>query len=264
MNAVIMAGALDTFDLPSVLQAVSLSRQHTSIRLWGSAKQDTGELRVKAGQLLHAAVGPLRGRAAFNAIVRGSSHQTFRVERLPLANNHPEPIGPLARLLLEVPAVTEELNVAAVTFLRSTPPPPPPRRLDVYPAAPKAVSVDANELAQIVADYESIHCVAIHDPKHGSIGTWLRNPGAANLLRHAQRLESLFGETALERDSFVECLAQFAWGVAIMVPIHPCLATYVFAPETPLGVVRLTSSLVTPKLATLLAIKPVVNDAANG
>ena len=43
MNSVVMAGSLLSFDVPSLLQAVSLSRQYTLIRLWDRERRPTGE-----------------------------------------------------------------------------------------------------------------------------------------------------------------------------------------------------------------------------
>lgn len=118
MNSVVMAGALSTFDVPSLLQAVSLSRQYTLIRLWDKDRQPSGEIRLKAGQLVDAHGGGQRGKAALYAILRSRHHFSFRVERLDDPVNLPEPVGPLASLLLAMPPAA---TVAAVE------PVPPPR-----------------------------------------------------------------------------------------------------------------------------------------
>ena len=117
MNTVIMSGALGDFDVPSILQAVSLSRQYTLLRLWDSDKRETGEIRVKAGQLLDAKCGSTRGRSALHSLLQ-ARHHSFRVERFADPVNLPDPVGTLAALLLEAPR--------PVLAPPSPPPPPPP------------------------------------------------------------------------------------------------------------------------------------------
>lgn len=137
MNSVVMAGSLLSFDVPSLLQAVSLSRQYTLIRLWDRERRPTGEIRLKAGQLVDATGGGQRGKQGFYAILRFKNHYTFRVERLSDPGNLPEPVGPLARLLLAMPPAP----VSAVSHA-STPPAPPPTAASSTAAAPRLAPAD--------------------------------------------------------------------------------------------------------------------------
>lgn len=99
MSDVVMSGTLGAFDVPSILQAMSLSRQYTRLRLWSDLNAKTGEIRMKAGQILQAQSSTLIGKDAFSAIVKGS-HSTFSVERCEEPQEFGTPLGTIASLLL--------------------------------------------------------------------------------------------------------------------------------------------------------------------
>lgn len=120
MSQVIMAGSLGDFDVPAVLQAVGLSRQYTLVQLWDEQKQLSGEIRIKAGQVVEAACNDDRGRSAFSSIL-SRAHDTFRVERMSDPASFPEPLGSLSSLLLSsVPPRLERKEAAKPKS--STPP----------------------------------------------------------------------------------------------------------------------------------------------
>lgn len=155
MNSVVMAGSLLSFDVPSLLQAVSLSRQYTLIRLWDRERRPTGEIRLKAGQLVDATGGGQRGKQALFAILRFKNHYTFRVERLCDPGNLPEPVGPLARLLLAMPPApiaavspaalppTSSASTSSGAAPRLAPAEPAPH--ESTPRGPTPMHVEAND-----------------------------------------------------------------------------------------------------------------------
>lgn len=136
MNSVVMAGSLLSFDVPSLLQAVSLSRQYTLIRLWDRERRPTGEIRLKAGQLIDAASAGQRGKQALFAILRFRQHYTFRVERVDEPGNLPEAVGPLARLLLMMPASAPPASPPGSAPLPTPSPAPIHRPPTLAPAPP--------------------------------------------------------------------------------------------------------------------------------
>lgn len=99
MSDVVMSGSLGAFDVASILQAMSLSRQHTRLRLWSDENAKTGEIRMKAGQILQAQSSTLIGKDAFRSIVAGA-HATFSVERCEEHEEYGTPLGSIASLLL--------------------------------------------------------------------------------------------------------------------------------------------------------------------
>jgi len=240
-----MAGALDTFDVASVLQAVSLSRQHTSIRFWGASREETGELRVKSGQLLHAAAGELRGRAAFQSIIRGTHHRTFRVERLPLAMNLPEPIGPLARLLLDVPEPSPPPPPPkAIRTLRSTPTPPPSESSRV---------VSPQRLAELLEPVETIHSVVLEDLSGSPLAAWSRGPTEAAMLNYARGLIAIHRTTQGESGAFPTAIVQFPARVIMVEALRPEVAVvYAFAAGTPMGMARWVAESLRAPLTALV------------
>lgn len=155
MSDVVMSGSLGAFDVPSILQAMSLSRQYTRLRLWSTGDAKTGEIRMKAGQILQAQSNALVGKDAFSAILHGK-HATFSVERCKEPEQFPQPLGTIASLLLsahDAPAnddlgstlsggeifedETEETQVAATEPEPAPSTPPVVARADVPPAKPR-------------------------------------------------------------------------------------------------------------------------------
>lgn len=104
MSDVVMSGTLGAFDIPAILQAMSLSRQYTRLRLWSDRNAKTGEIRMKAGQILQAESSTLIGRDAFLAILEGT-HATFSVERCQDPEQFSAPLGTIGALLLSAKRV---------------------------------------------------------------------------------------------------------------------------------------------------------------
>lgn len=175
MSDVVMSGSLGAFDIPAILQAMSLSRQYTRLRLWSEANAKTGEIRMKAGQILQAESSTLIGKDAFLAILEGA-HATFSVERCEDPEQFSTPLGSIASLLLssasrpEVdlsepedqmgesltfsPSLTESVIVANDPAVPEVAPPPPapgttpppapsPSFLAKAPPAPAPIMVPA-------------------------------------------------------------------------------------------------------------------------
>jgi hypothetical protein len=256
MTTVVMAGTLRDFDVPSVLQAVSLSRQHTVLRLWDSGKRETGQIRLKAGQLLDAVQGERRGRTAFQSILRSKAHHTFRVERLQEPADKVEPMGPLASMLLDLPSAAET-PPPTPPRMRSVPPPSPARLNrpspppSVPPRAPAitlaALSPKSAALAEAAKPLEGLLLAKL--PECLLCKSWSRSePVIAPetlatyvsqiVQTHRQCLSPLMptvGEPTLTLELPVGT-------ITIQSMVEDVIAVYVFAPQAPLGLVRLVVS----------------------
>lgn len=226
MTGVIMAGPLGEFDVPSILQAVSLSRQCTLLRLWDRQERQTGEIRVKAGQLLGASCGERRGRAALHSLLR-TEHHSFAVERFADPVNIPQPLGPLAAMLLEMPQPV---------------PDPPPLRLPPADApAPSTVeTLNAPMPESAAVRLESLAAVqqvlVCHSADGRSCWEWSRNPDLASAV-DLRRIA-----TMLMRSEVVPMRATFELvGATVVARALPgsAVAVYGFLPESPLGLVRM-------------------------
>lgn len=238
MSRVIMAGALGNFDVPSILQAVSLSRQYTLLRLWDSDKRESGEIRVKAGQLLDASCAGRRGKAALHSLLRGK-HHSFRVERVADPVNLPEPVGPLAALLLDMPQPVHQ-----------APPPPPPLpssvatgatpavRLAHVPQVPTSSSVPSDvsdRLAKLPAVTQAVVCSRVKQQSW----EWARDGAELS----AEQLRGL--ATMLEEgDAASMRCTTFELPEAVVV-VRPgdggIVWACAFPRSTPLGLVRLVA-----------------------
>ena len=141
----VMTGRLADFQLADVLQVVGLSRQFTSIELRSEDDRLFGTIWIKAGRVLGAEREGEKGRTAFYRMF-GSAAEVFVVSRLPEPPDYPEPLGPLATLLVEaIDAAKKPLHkpppIRAAAPIRgrsgrgSSPPPPPRPRLVATPAA---------------------------------------------------------------------------------------------------------------------------------
>lgn len=164
MSQVIMAGSLGDFDVPAVLQAVGLSRQYTLVQLWDEQKQPSGEIRIKAGQVVEAACNDDRGRSAFSSIL-SRAHDTFRVERMSDPASFPEPLGSLSALLLSSvpprlerkeaakpkPAKSSKPKLLAVREPASGSPAAVPAASKAAASKPPAKGVKASPMPQTVA-----------------------------------------------------------------------------------------------------------------
>jgi chromosome partitioning protein len=100
MNGPILEGRLADFNLVEVLQVLSLSRQYARVELFDDDRLLAGSIFVKSGKIVQAAIGALRGRAAFVSLIRRPP-VSFRVFRVNTPALVPEPIGALSNLLFE-------------------------------------------------------------------------------------------------------------------------------------------------------------------
>ncbi|MEM6995270.1 MAG: DUF4388 domain-containing protein [Myxococcota bacterium] len=229
MSGVIMAGALGEFDVPSILQAVSLSRQCTLLRLWDHDARETGEIRVKAGQLLGASCGDRRGRAALHSLLR-AEHHSFQVERFADPVNLPQPLGPLATMLLDMP--------------QPVPDPPPLRAPVEHEPAPSTVETvnapmpdsAADRLDELVAIRRVLVC-RVADGRH--CWEWSRDAGRPSSVDlHALVVALLESELSAGTATFElpgETVVARRLGAG-------AIAAYGFEATAPLGLVRFVSN----------------------
>ncbi len=100
----VMEGELEGIDLVEVLQVVGIGRQYTGVELRKADQSTLGVLYIKAGKVVSASAGSMRGRDAFFQLfqqVNTESRKFFHVFRMQTPNELPEPIGPLGNLVLE-------------------------------------------------------------------------------------------------------------------------------------------------------------------
>lgn len=106
MPVPVLDGNLTEFDLASLLQVVGTSRQHTSVRIFDDQRQLTGEVHVKAGQLLKAHALDEEGVFALRRLLHSPRDFTFVVLRHPLAAAQLQSIGSITDLLTRAAAPT--------------------------------------------------------------------------------------------------------------------------------------------------------------
>jgi chromosome partitioning protein len=96
-----MQGSLREFQLAEVLQVVGIGRQYTGVELQ-LANGVVGTIFVKSGQVVSATADDSAGQKAFFNLFQASDGRffVFRTETPP---DLPEPLGPLNRMLMEVP-----------------------------------------------------------------------------------------------------------------------------------------------------------------
>ncbi len=101
MKVGVMQGSLKEFDLAEVLQVVGIGRQYTGIELRLS-NGVVGTIFVKSGQVVSATANDTAGPNAFFNLFQAADGRffVFRTETPP---DLPEPLGPLHRMLMEVP-----------------------------------------------------------------------------------------------------------------------------------------------------------------
>jgi hypothetical protein len=109
----VLDGRLFDFDLGSVLQVAGLSRQLTSVRIFDDLREQVGEVRVQAGQLLAANAQGQRDQAALRFLLHSPRDFYFSVWR---QSGHPDltltPLGTVSELLqlatAHPPAVSDD------------------------------------------------------------------------------------------------------------------------------------------------------------
>lgn len=101
MKVGVMQGSLREFDLAEVLQVVGIGRQYTGIELRLS-NGVVGTIFVKSGQVVSATANDSAGPNAFFNLFQAADGRFF-VFRTETPKELPEPLGPLHRLLMEVP-----------------------------------------------------------------------------------------------------------------------------------------------------------------
>ena len=101
MKVGVMQGSLKEFDLAEVLQVVGIGRQYTGIELRLS-NGVVGTIFVKSGQVVSATANDTAGPNAFFNLFQAADGRFF-VFRTETPAELPEPLGPLHRLLMEVP-----------------------------------------------------------------------------------------------------------------------------------------------------------------
>jgi hypothetical protein len=128
MPVPVLDGNLTDFDLASLLQVVSTSRQHTSVRIFDDQRQLAGEVHVKAGQLLKAEALDEEGLFALRRLLHSPRDFTFVVLRHPLAAAQLTSLGTITDLLARAAAPTATFRLEArdgrtgeASLLTSTP-----------------------------------------------------------------------------------------------------------------------------------------------
>ncbi len=81
-DARVMEGTLADFDVLTLMQVLSTSRQQTKLELFDTASRIVGTVRAKSGNLLSAETGTERGEAAVVALLRSPSNSTFVISRI--------------------------------------------------------------------------------------------------------------------------------------------------------------------------------------
>jgi chromosome partitioning protein len=97
----VMQGSLREFQLAEVLQVVGIGRQYTGVELQ-LANGVVGTIFVKSGPVVSATADDAAGSSAFFNLFQASDGRFF-VFRTETPADLPEPLGPLNRLLMEVP-----------------------------------------------------------------------------------------------------------------------------------------------------------------
>lgn len=103
-----MQGNLRDFDLIQVLSVVSLGRQYTGIELTLPGDR-VGTIFVKSGQIVSATTEEQAGREAFHSLFPANNGEFF-VFRTETPSELPEPLGPLAAMVIEAQQVQEQVE----------------------------------------------------------------------------------------------------------------------------------------------------------
>ncbi|MEN9580953.1 MAG: hypothetical protein RJA70_3962 [Pseudomonadota bacterium] len=201
MKIAVMEGKLDDVDLPGVLQVVGLGRQFTGVEL---REKDSvvGTIFVKAGRIVGAESGELRGKAAFFDLFQRPS-TFFHVYRSAVNAGALDSIGSLSSLLVEaLGRARDESNVEVVAApqpeLTTSPglaPPPPATsggstRSRAGVPAKKAASVEPGLVSPLDLDTggKSGVVLSIASPKGGCGKTTVALNLAISLARQRHRV----------------------------------------------------------------------------
>jgi hypothetical protein len=95
----VLDGNFAELDLPSLMQVVGMSRQHTKLRVFDDQRQPVGELHLKSGQLLRAEARDASGVVAVRRLLHSPRDFTFVVLRYPHAREPSESLGSIDDVL---------------------------------------------------------------------------------------------------------------------------------------------------------------------
>ncbi len=170
MRTTVMQGALGEgkLNLPTVLRAVSLSRQLTCIRIQDGNQHLSGEIQVKAGRLVSATHEDKIGKDAFFEIL-SQDNSFFRVEKLENEVDIPPSLGMVGTLLDEAP---KERSTSTATRQA------PHLRVAQSPNLQESAAGQEN-LAALATPIEGLHALAVLDQTHGVL-QWRRDADQSN------------------------------------------------------------------------------------
>jgi hypothetical protein len=114
----LLSGTLAELDLPSLAAVTSLGRTSLRLEVDDAAGQPIGHVVLKAGRVISASAGPLRGRSALRQILGASADARFHLRRETLDLSDLHALAAVDKLP-EIDAGRSRLAQA------STPPPPP-------------------------------------------------------------------------------------------------------------------------------------------
>jgi hypothetical protein len=97
-RTVVMQGSTNEFDLPTLLQALSIGRQFVAIELVDPLGLPLGTVYVKAGHVVSAVAGDLLDLDALRLLLRHKQRLAFFVYRSPF-QGEPDPLGPIDEVL---------------------------------------------------------------------------------------------------------------------------------------------------------------------
>jgi hypothetical protein len=106
-NRPVMKGSLSEFDLPTLIQTVGVSRQHSALEIHDELTI-VGAVYLKSGIVLSVTAGELTGIPALHYLLTSHSNDSFRVLRMHDDVSAREPLGSIGRVLLELS--TSELS----------------------------------------------------------------------------------------------------------------------------------------------------------
>jgi hypothetical protein len=218
-NRSVMKGSLSEFDLPTLIQTVGVSRQHSALEIHDELTI-VGAVYLKSGIVLSVTAGELTGIPALHYLLTTHSNDRFRVLRMHDDVSAREPLGPIGRVLLElgtselsvppsVPSNTNQADAAPVGWPQAAASPELPVAAPIYddrigsPIASEPVLIEGNlsdfdlrTLLESLATTRQHTRLQILDRQSGPIGDvtfkagWLLS-GQAGALRGTDALALL-------------------------------------------------------------------------